>query len=107
MSETFEHREYLLNLFDCYGELLTDKQKGIFMDVYELDLSFSEVAENLSISKAAVSDSIKRTVALLEEYERVLGVVSNKKKRDALYQELESGIVDISTFLKQIQEIDC
>ena len=106
MSESFEHREYLLSLFDCYGDLLTDKQKNIFMDVYESDLSFSEVAENLSISKAAVSDSIKRTVALLEEYERVLGVVASRKKRSSLYTDLENGSLDISNFLQQIREID-
>lgn len=106
MSESFEKREYWLALYDIYGELLTQKQKDIFQDVYEADLSFSEIAENLSISKAAVSDSVKRTCAVLEEYESVLEIHKNKATREDLYTRLEMGELDVASFLQQIREID-
>ena len=37
---------YYNNLYDLYGELLTDKQREYFEDYYFNNLSFSEMAEN-------------------------------------------------------------
>ena len=41
---------YLNNLYDCYKELLTDKQKMYFEDYYFNNLSLSEIAENYDVS---------------------------------------------------------
>lgn len=106
MSESLEMREYWLALFDCYGELLTPKQKSIFMDVYEADLSFSEIAENLSISKAAVSDSVKRTCTSLKEYEEILGVYKKRQLREELYKGLENGQLSMVDFLSKIRVVE-
>jgi len=105
MSESLEQRNRLVQLYDCYGGLLTAKQKEVFEDVYEDDLSFSEISENRGISRAAVSDSIKRTCALLEEYEEQLGLVYKRKEIERLCSLLENKEVDLETFLAKIKEV--
>ena len=62
-------RQYIIDLYDLYGTLLTEKQKSYFEDYYFLDLSLSEMAENYGISRNGVFDQIKRACQALEEYE--------------------------------------
>ncbi len=47
-------------LLDHYGELLTSRQKDVLELHYGDDLSLSEIAEELEISRQAVHDSIQR-----------------------------------------------
>lgn len=62
-------------LYDFYGELLTGHQKRVYEDVVLNDCSFSEVAENLGISRQGVHDMIKRCNRLLAGYEEKLHLV--------------------------------
>ena len=41
-----EERNYLIILYDYYGELLTDKQRMYFEDYYFNNLSLGEISEN-------------------------------------------------------------
>ena len=50
---------YLTNLFDYYGELLTEKQQTYFKDYYFNNLTLAEIAENENISRNAVHKQIK------------------------------------------------
>ena len=63
-------------LYDFYGELLKDHQK----EVYELyiieDLSLSEIAASLNISRQGAHDLIKRCNRSLESYEDKLHLLS-------------------------------
>ena len=52
---------HLTLLYDFYGELLTEKQKQVFDLHYQDDLSLSEIGEELSISRQAVRDQLKRS----------------------------------------------
>ena len=51
-------------LYDFYGELLTEKQKQVYELHYQNDLSLTEIGEELSISRQAVRDQLKRTERL-------------------------------------------
>ena len=62
-------------LYDFYGELLTGHQKRVYEDVVLNDYSFSEVAENLGISRQGVHDMIRRCNRLLTGYEEKLHLV--------------------------------
>lgn len=62
-------------LYDFYGELLTEHQKKVYEDVVLNDYSFSEVAENLGISRQGVHDMIRRCNRLLAGYEEKLHLV--------------------------------
>lgn len=56
-------------LYDFYQSLLTEKQKS-YMSLYYLDdYSLGEIADEYEVSRQAVYDNIKRTEAMLEEYE--------------------------------------
>ena len=47
-------------LYDFYGELLNEHQRGIYQDIVFNDLSLSEVADEYGISRQGVHDLIKR-----------------------------------------------
>ena len=60
-------------LLDFYGDLLTNHQQEVLIEYYNEDLSMNEIAENSKVSKAAISDLIKRSTNQLLEYEKKLG----------------------------------
>ena len=61
-----------LQLWDCYGGLLTDNQREICEEYYVLDLSLSEIAEERGVSKQSVSEVLKTSRELLDRYEEKL-----------------------------------
>lgn len=67
------------DLFDVYGNLLTDRQREILSLYYEEDFSYTEISEELDISRAAAMDSVHRATKLLEKYESAIGYVEKKK----------------------------
>ena len=67
-------REELISLFEIYKSLLTKKQTDYFMDYYYSDLSLAEIAENHSVSRNAVFDMLKKTEAILNNYENSLHI---------------------------------
>ena len=75
-------------LFDFYQSLLTPKQ-SIYMSFYYLnDYSLGEIADEYNVSRQAVYDNIKRTVALLEEYEEKLLLFQKFQERQKLLVQL-------------------
>lgn len=60
-------------LFDYYGELLSEKQRVCFDLYYNQDLSLSEIASELGITRQGVHDSLSRAETALGEFERVTG----------------------------------
>ena len=75
-------------LFDFYQALLTDKQRS-YMELYYLDdLSLGEIAEEYTISRQAVYDNIRRTEAMLEEYEEKLSLFSKFQRRKETVEQL-------------------
>lgn len=81
---------HLTLLFDFYGELLTEKQKQVFSLHYQDDLSLSEIGEELSISRQAVRDQLKRTEKILLDYEQKLGLVARfQEQKKSVRQMLE------------------
>lgn len=63
-------------LYDFYGELLGERQKSVFEEYVLDNLSLSEIAEELGISRQGVHDLIKRADKALNEYEAKLHLVS-------------------------------
>ena len=62
-------------LLDFYGELLTEKQRDCFDMHYNEDLSLSEIAEQLGISRQGVWDNIRRAESALKEIEEKTGLI--------------------------------
>lgn len=56
-------------LYDYYGDLLKDNQANIIDLYYNQDLSLSEIAEDMNISRQGVHDALKKAEKSLTEYE--------------------------------------
>ncbi|WP_312335350.1 YlxM family DNA-binding protein [Anaerospora hongkongensis] len=75
-------------LFDFYGTLLTDKQQYCLEMHYLRDLSLSEIADELNVSRQAVHDISRRAEQSLEEYEAKLKLVERHQRERNLLQEM-------------------
>lgn len=93
-------------LFDFYQALLTDKQRS-YMQLYYLDdLSLGEIAEEYDISRQAVYDNIRRTEAMLEEYEEKLNLFTKFEKRQETIDQLLLAVKEQSSEQTLIQLIN-
>lgn len=79
-------------LYDFYQSLLTDKQRS-YMHLYYLDdHSLGEIADEYEISRQAVYDNIRRTEAMLEEYEQKLKLLEKFQQRQLVMNQLQQVI---------------
>ena len=85
---------YYNELFDYYGELLTEKQKEYFKFYYFDNLSLSEIAEENNISRNAVSKTLKEVKEKLDYYENILNLYSNKNKIKEIISIEEFGKIE-------------
>lgn len=98
-------------LFDFYQELLTEKQRH-YMEMYYLeDFSLGEISEMSAVSRQAVYDNIRRTEAMLEEYESKLELYKKFQQRiellnrvEALYKEGKYN--QIGNLIDSLKELD-
>ncbi|WP_079529820.1 putative DNA-binding protein [Halobacillus hunanensis] len=99
-------------LFDFYQSLLTPKQRN-YMELYYLeDYSLGEISETFNVSRQAVYDNIRRTEAMLEEYEDKLLLYGKFEKRQQLIQKIIEAVNDteqnnqVHDWLEQLQELE-
>ncbi len=111
-----EKLEKFVILYDFYGPLLTERQQQAIELYYEVDLSLTEVAQQMNISRQGVFDLIKRSEHALEEYEAKL-MLANRFQNDRrrikealmLIQEANDKppiLLEISALLAQVLETD-
>ena len=91
-----EKRDYLIILYDYYGDVLNEDNKKYFEDYYFDNLSLAEIADNNNISRNAVHKHIKSTEVKLKFYEEKLGLY----KKEKILKEKINNIKD-----KKIKEI--
>lgn len=95
-------------LFDIYGGLLTDKKKRVMEMYHEDDMSLSEIAEELEVSRAAVHDSLRSAERLLCSYEDKLGILDDYLRKEKLADELRTHISEARELLaKDMAEQKC
>ena len=70
-------------LFDFFGDLLTDKQREYFDLYHNEDLTLSEIADNVGITRQGVRDIIVRAEATLMDYEKRTGIIARFQQRNA------------------------
>lgn len=80
----------LLN--DYYGNLLTDRQKEMLELFYDFDMSLGEIAEQFSVSRQAVRDSILRGEKALQNFEDKLGLLKKNIKLNNAIDELNKTL---------------
>ena len=87
-------------LYDFYGELLQDSQKKVVELYVNDDLSLSESADLLGISRQGVRDSLDRACRNLREYEEKLGLLKAYNER----RERDSTILSL---LSELRHSEC
>ena len=96
-------------LIDVYGNLMTEKQQRYLSMYYEEDLSLSEIAEILEVSRNAVYDQLKRALQSLEKYEKRLGLLAEHQERLKLIEKIENEEQiqheTLHTYLERLKEI--
>ena len=97
MSFSMDYRNRMICLFDCYSELLTEKQRELFQYYFDDDLSLAEISELVGTSRQAVHNSITRCEEALESFEKSLGVFQRSIEVD---DALDHAIKAIETGLQ-------
>lgn len=100
-------------LFDFYQPLLTEKQRS-YMEYYYLDdLSLGEIAEEYEVSRQAVYDNIRRTGAMLEDYENKLRLFEKFQHRQKIAAEMAEKVkagnadsAELLTLIDRLKEWD-
>lgn len=87
-----DERTKLNLLFDFYASLLTDRQQELFEFRYRYDLSLGEIAENFQITRQAVHDLLRRTVAQVNNYEGRLHLMEKHFARQRLIARLDLAL---------------
>lgn len=70
-------------LRDLYGALLTPGQQRVLELAFDRDLSLTEAAELLGVSRQAVHDQIRRAISQMEGYEQALGLLAREERQEA------------------------
>lgn len=74
-----DERDYLIILYDYYGDLLSDDNRRYFEDYYFDNLSLSEIAQNDNVSRNNVHKHLKSCEEKLLFYEEKLGLYKKDK----------------------------
>ncbi|ACA59188.1 YlxM family DNA-binding protein [Candidatus Desulforudis audaxviator] len=102
-------------LYDFYGPLLTDRQRQLLELYYEQDYSLGEIAGELSVTRQAVHDTLKRAEESLEYFERKLNLAMrylNDRNRigealavlDDLAGGREEALIRLRQLLREMRE---
>jgi predicted DNA-binding protein YlxM (UPF0122 family) len=89
VSSMLEKMNQVNELYDIYKVLLTDKQRAYIELYYHEDLSLSEIADEMGVSRNAVHDNIRRTEKLLADYEEKLRIYEKDRKRSAICDKIK------------------
>ena len=80
---------YLNELFDLYGELLSDTQIKYFKDYYFDNLSYGEIAEKYNVSRNAIFKQLKNGTDKLVKLEKTIGLYEKNNKLKEIIKEID------------------
>lgn len=92
-------------LYDFYQSLLTPKQRSYMALYYLDDYSLGEISEEYNVSRQAVYDNIKRTEAMLEEYEEKLLLFAKFQERSKLINEMKEVLKEIPASFHMLSDM--
>ena len=95
-----ESRDYIIMLYDFYGDLFNDKQKNYFEEYYFNNLSLGEISEKLGVSRNAVHKVIQGMEEKLTFYEEKLCLY---KKSNIIYDIM--GKIEDRDIKKKLEDL--
>ena len=93
-------REYLIILYDFYGNLFNETQKTYFEEYYFNNLSLGEISENYNISRNAIHKVIKNIQKKLLYYEDNLNLYHKYMDLKSIIEKISD--IDIQNKLKDL-----
>ena len=96
MDQAMEKKVWLGWLLAFYGELLTENQREMARLHWEEDFSLAEIAQQFSVSRQSVHDTVSRTERQLEGWEEKLGLLRR-------FQRMEEGLRACEGELSQVE----
>ena len=112
MKENIGTVQYASMLYDFYGALLSENQHEVMTMYHEDNLSLSEIADELGMTRQAVHYTLKKAAAKLEEYDNKLGLVEsyriNQERAEKAISALDELGVDedkLEPIIKMIEEL--
>ena len=95
-------------LYDFYQLLLTEKQRAYFEAYYQQNLSLAEIADAYEISRNAVHVQMKRTEALLYDYEAKLKLLHKHLSRESSIKKIKEKITDacVLAWLRELEALE-
>ena len=95
-----KEREYIINLYETYKNLLTQRERDYFENYHYEDYNLQEIADNYEVSKAYVGKYVNLIEDKLTNFENALYMFDKMKK----IKEIVKYIDDVQTRMK-IEEI--
>ncbi len=102
-------------LFDFYGELLSEQRKNVFDLYYNEDLSLSEIAEQVGITRQGVRDTVKKAEKQLLDFEEKLGLANrfleisesceNISKQLSILKQNGNTAAEIDTIIEDVKRL--
>lgn len=104
-----EKKLFISQLYDYYGALLTEKQQYAVEMYYNDDLSLSEIADSIGITRQGVRDQLKHAEEFLVSCEEKLCLAKKIQKVLVLSEQISnistSDDCDISKISEKAAEI--
>lgn len=96
MNAMMEKKVSLSWLLAFYGQMLTENQREMSRLHWEEDLSLAEIAQQFSVSRQSVHDTINRTEKQLDGLEEKLGLLQR-------FRTVEEGLRSCDALLSQVE----
>lgn len=92
-------RDYLVELYELYKNLLTDREKEYFEYYYFEDYSLNEIAEVYDVSKSYVSKFLNQISEEIISFENKLNLYN---KRQKIKKVIDSIDVDTKSKIEEL-----
>lgn len=92
-------RDYLVELYEIYKNLLTDREKEYFEYYYFEDYSLNEIAEVYDVSKSYVSKFLNQISEEIISFENKLNLYN---KRQKIKKVIDSIDVDTKSKIEEL-----
>jgi predicted DNA-binding protein YlxM (UPF0122 family) len=104
LPRALDGRTGVIRLFDAYADLLTPRQRALLRMYYHEDLSLGEVAARVGVTRQAVFDSLRRSVAEMRRLEAQLGVLAHRKRAARAHDVLGTRLEDVEREVVRLAE---
>jgi uncharacterized protein len=87
LPRALEGRTEVARLLDVYAEMLTGHQRDLLRLYYHEDFSLGEIASGLGVTRQAVFDGLRRSVAEMQHLEGRLRLLADRDRRTRTREE--------------------